>query len=197
MLLAGDSIMATSVVSWPALAEAQISAAYSNRAHFIDNAVSGQPQMKSFPIFQKFLTAKYPAGRTFALWKNWSPNDGPNATQLDFDTYVQTVVDRCKASGLVPVLLTSPPAHVILTVAQDDARKAINAQTRALASDTVLIFDADALLSDGLSPASIPAAYSNDNEHPNAAGSAVLAQGLSALILEFLSTHRSARATRH
>lgn len=108
----------------------------------------------------------------------------------DYDTYVQAFINLCHANGVIPVILTSIPSINIANVTDDNARLAINAQARLLASDTVLIGDMDAVMTDNASPARILAGLdTGDGVHPSSAGSAVMFPVLRNAIQSYFNTH--------
>lgn len=151
-----------------------------------DFSVNGQDQATSFASAQIQLAAKK---YTYAVWKNWSPNDGTAipAFQNDFDTYVAAFIALAQANGAIPILLTSIPCGGIHTLVDDQSRQSINLQTLALASGAVLVADWDAALTTApVAPPAwpeIPTGFTPDGVHPAANGQALLAPVLANVII--------------
>lgn len=125
----------------------------------------------------------------YAVWKNWSPNSGVDATSIQntYDTYVAAFIALAQANGAIPIIITSIPCNGIASLTADQARQHINAQTLALSDPpNVLVADWDSALTTApVAPPSwpqIPAMYTPDGTHPNAAGQAILAPILGTLI---------------
>lgn len=143
-----------------------------------------------------FTTAGYDAlaltsgGPNVVVYAAPTPNDysSPSAAQMNY--YVtqymgraQTMIDFCQTNRLALVLWTAIPHFAGLSAAADAVRKSFNDALRAMAaSQNVYLFDADAILTDGGSPANMAAAYNLDNLHPSNAGIAAMAAGLAAVL---------------
>lgn len=184
----GDSIFAASTsAGWinTAVAAASTPGNTAKSLAVHERAVPAQQQSASYALAQTWIPADRPK---FAMWKPWSPNDGSTAAVItaDYDTYVAAFISLCHANGVIPVLVTSPPAFSVATAVDDNARKAANTNLLALADDDVLVMDADVLVTDGGSPARMQATYSNDGVHPNAAGAAVLYPALQTVLQNYL-----------
>lgn len=117
------------------------------------------------------MIANYPPQVLF--YQVWSQNDtGPTDNTRDF-ALAMDIVSRCRAAGIVPVLLTGIPVNAWTTPTYDTsetARTAINALVRASGE---IVCDMDAVLSDGTSPANYLSAYGS-TVHPNTAGYAAM-----------------------
>jgi hypothetical protein len=156
-----------------------------------DFAVNGQANSISFSTAQTQLAAKQ---YTFAVWKNWSPNDGTTvpAFQNDYDTYVAAFIALAQANGAIPIILTSIPCGGIHALTDDLSRQSINTQTLALASSSVLVADWDSALTTApVAPPAwpqIPTGFTPDGVHPAANGQALLAPVLANVILNKWAT---------
>lgn len=105
------------------------------------------------------------------IYQAWTQNNVANAGDTEI-RYAMDIVNRCKAAGIVPVLITGVPMNAWVTPTNDAieaARVALNARVRALGSFGVIVIDADAVLSDGASPANYISTYGSGT-HPNDAG---------------------------
>ena len=99
----------------------------------------------------------------------YSQNDG-TFNQANCDAgYARALLlaQRCKAFGIIPVLMTLAPTTFITTSGQDAFRIALN---NAIRSGPYAYLDIDAVFSDGASPARIIAAYTVDGVHHSEAG---------------------------
>lgn len=123
----------------------------------------------------------------FALWQCWSSNEGTGGMQSDYDTYTPQFIALCKAHGVVPVIITHIP-WVSLDATNDAIRLSINTQVRALASSSLVVADMDSVMSNGATPARIPAPLTQDGgTHPSVAGQVLMAGVLVAALHAYLS----------
>ena len=142
-----------------------------------------------------FTTAGYDAlaaaSPNVVVYSAYTPNDysSPTAAQMNYYVTqmmgrVQTMIDYCHNNGIAIVLWTGIPHAAGLSAAADAVRKAYNTALRAMnTSGFVYLFDADALLTDGGSPADMLTAYDNgDSIHPSNAGIAALGVGLAVVL---------------
>ena len=99
----------------------------------------------------------------------FSVNDG-TFTQATVDAAILNALQlaqACRKRGILPILRTIVPASTT-TLAQDNIRKAGNA---AIVAAGEAIFDMDAVVTDGASPARMQSAYVQaDGIHLNKAG---------------------------
>jgi hypothetical protein len=115
---------------------------------------------------------------TCAVYAPFSPNDyGATITQALIETErykLGVFLDLCAANNVVPVIWTGTPAagNKAWNAASDNLRKAFNADMRTAYAGKVLVFDADAALSDNASPANLVGTYTADQIHWNSAGHA-------------------------
>ncbi len=95
---------------------------------------------------------------------------------------VMRALTACRAIGANVYLATTPPRAY--SGSQETFRQALNTWTRNLcATGAATLFDFDAVLSDGASPARLSAAFnSGDGIHPNQAGTIALAGEFTKLI---------------
>jgi lysophospholipase L1-like esterase len=130
-------------------------------------------------------------GVNVVVYSAFTPNDysSPTAGQMSYLITqmmgrTQAMIDYCQANRLALVVWTGIPNISGLSAAADAVRKSYNDALRAMASTskTFFLFDADAIVSDGASPANMVAAYNLDNIHPNNAGIAAIASGLAAVL---------------
>lgn len=104
------------------------------------------------------------------IYQLWSQNNTTSTTYEGELARAMDVVSRCRRAGIAPILMTGIPL-VGLSLAKDNERKAINAEIKTWG---IPIIDADAVITDGASPASYLAAY-GAAAHPNYAGYTALA----------------------
>lgn len=104
------------------------------------------------------------------IYQLWSQNNTTSTTYEGELARAMDVVSRCRRAGIAPVLMTGIPLNGI-TLAKDNERKAINAEIKTWG---VPVIDADAVITDGGSPAAYLAAYGTA-AHPNYAGYTALA----------------------
>ena len=104
------------------------------------------------------------------IYQLWSQNNTTSTTYEGELARAMDVVSRCRRAGIAPILMTGIPL-VGLSLAKDNERKAINAEIKTWG---VPVIDADAVITDGASPASYLAAY-GAAAHPNYAGYSALA----------------------
>lgn len=106
---------------------------------------------------------------SFVIIQPFSVNDG-TFTQATVDAAILNALQlaqACRKRGILPILRTIVPASTT-TLAQDNIRKAGNA---AIVAAGEAIFDMDAVVTDGASPARMQAAYVQaDGIHLNKAG---------------------------
>lgn len=184
----GDSITAASFTPWFGSAVQQL---YAAGIHLVgaNYAVAGQQQADSYALALAHIPVDHP---NFATWFPYSVNDGWTETSIyaDYNAYVENFIALCHANGTIPVLLTQIPTARINDVPAENARLAVNDMVRALASDTVIVADMDAVMSDHNSPiADIVAAYTTDGTHVSSAGAAVMAPVLRDAVINWLASH--------
>jgi hypothetical protein len=112
------------------------------------------------------------------IYQVWTQNNTAAAASSTEMRYAMDIVKRCRAAGIVPMLITGIPLVAWVTPTNDAyeaARIALNVRVRALEDFGVRVIDADAILTDGSSPANYLTAYGGD-AHPNAAGYAALVE---------------------
>ena len=130
------------------------------------------------------------AGPNVVVYSAYTPNDysSPTAAQMNYYVTqmmgrVQTMIDYCQTNRLALILWTGIPHSAGLSAAADAVRKSYNDALRAMATaQNVFLFDADAIVTDGASPASMAAPYNLDNIHLSNAGIAAIATGLSVVL---------------
>jgi len=114
------------------------------------------------------------------IWQAWSQNDTAQTVNVQEIALTMDIVSRCRAAGIVPIVVTGIPINSWVTPtydSQEAARVALNALIRSAGE---IIIDADAVISNGVTPvADYNASYGTD-QHPNAAGYA-------ALVLEYIN----------
>lgn len=109
------------------------------------------------------------------IYQVWSQNNSGSAGDEEM-RYAMDIVKRCRAAGIVPMLLTGIPLNSWVTPTNDAAeaaRLAVNVRVRAMADMGVRVIDLDGVLSDGASPANYLAAYGT-GAHPNNVGYAAM-----------------------
>lgn len=176
----GDSISqgvnATSVY-YPAGARA--CAALSTLAaplSFTNCGVSGATMIQSLQALEVYIARFTPH---IVIIPCFSPNDAQVAAVVNASfTAAMGLANKCRASGMQPVLWTPIPHSV--SAGTDALRLAIVAAVKASGFPYA---DYDAALTDGASPARIAAPYnSGDNVHPNEAGQALMGTILQAVL---------------
>jgi len=123
-------------------------------------------------LYLYLMTLLEDAPPNILIWQLWSQN---NTTDTEYSREIslaRDVVMRCRLKGVVPVILTGIPTNS-LSLANDTQRKLINDTVRDW---NEIVCDADALISDGASPARYLSAYGTGT-HPNTAGYNALAAG--------------------
>lgn len=109
----------------------------------------------------------------------FSPNDGTPMTAEAVSAALGralSVADYARSRGVVPILVTPIPLNR-LSAAEDAWRMRTVTALRAMAaSGRVLVFDMDAVVSDGATPARIVPAFNADNVHLNDLGNRVCCQ---------------------
>lgn len=115
-------------------------------------ALAGQTSAQSYLWARAVLPN---SGIDKAIFHNWSPNDGSGAV---FDTslnYATAFIALCKRYGIEPIIRTAIPDAIALTTASADAfRVTSNTTIRSIMSGVNgVLFDADALLTNGATPA--------------------------------------------
>lgn len=198
LTLFGDSLIANG--NW-ALTAARALDNLDVRMEVDNQAVAGE---KSVTSYAKAVTgvpaaaaAVLPyAQQRFCFWKYYTINDDTTGTttaamlQSVYENYVDQFIDLCHDNDMIPIIMTCPPTARTATGAIDDVRKSYNDQIRAKAASDVWVFDADALLTDGGSPARLMPAYSLDGTHFTGAGMTVLANQLGAMFRDYyLANH--------
>lgn len=125
------------------------------------------------------------------VYEAFSPNDyaTPTAGALRYAIQIglaraQSVVEYCNTNRIACILMTGFPHNNGLSASADDVRKLCNTQIKAMAAaNAVYVFDVDALVTDGASPADFLAAYDNgDGIHINNAGNEVVGVAFAELL---------------
>lgn len=121
---------------------------------------SGKEATAFYTYALSTIAATYPPDAL--IYQVWSQNDTA-ATSNDAElALAMDVVSRCRRAGIQPILMTGIPLNGD-TLADDNERKRLNAVIRTWG---VPLIDADAVISDGASPAAYKAAY-GAAVHPN------------------------------
>lgn len=108
------------------------------------------------------------------IYQAWSQNDTAQADNTQEIARALDIVSRCKAAGIVPIILTGIPINTWTSPTydvQEAARIALNTVVRGLGE---IVIDADAVLSNGVSPVADYATVYGTGTHPNTAGYAAL-----------------------
>jgi len=117
------------------------------------------------------------------VYSPWTPNDFPGAGGPVTATVINLMranlakfVAACRAVGTLPVIWTGLPCPSKgINAASDQLRKDFNAEIRATYGTQVIVWDADAVMSNGASPAGFLPGMSADDLHPTDAGYDALA----------------------
>ena len=121
---------------------------------------SGKEATAFYTYALSTIAATYPPDAL--IYQVWSQNDTA-ATSNDAElALAMDVVSRCRRAGIQPILMTGIPLNGD-SLADDNERKRLNAVIRTWG---VPLIDADAVISDGASPAAYKAAY-GAAVHPN------------------------------
>ncbi len=129
---------------------------------------SGKEASSYYTYALSVIASSYPPD--VLIYQLWSQNNTTSTTYEGELARAMDVVSRCRRAGIAPILMTGIPL-VGLSLAKDNERKAINAEIKTWG---VPVIDADAVITDGASPASYLAAY-GAAAHPNYAGYTALA----------------------
>lgn len=185
-LTQNNVLAADAISSWGARGCAKASDASGRPITWWNN---GQSSQASSVFYASGILTAGQAKPNVIVYEAYSPNDytTPTAGKLRYAIQnmmarAESVVEYCNTNRIACVLCTGLPHFAGLSAAADDVRKAFNVRLKAMAGDSVYVFDGDALLSNGASPADFIAGLKYDGTHPNNAGLEVLGVAFAELL---------------
>ncbi len=144
---------------------------YGKGVAYTNKAVSGRKQAAYILEARKMIASGFFGAVIIPVW---SPNDNDGSDTIGMDwASLLAFIAWAKSKGVKVILRSAIPDYV-LSLNQDNTRKALNSKAKTIAQSDKDIFylDIDSIISDGASPARQKAIYStgSDGRHPNAAG---------------------------